>query len=277
MSQTLTVVKVGGAVVEDPASLSVLLDGFERIEGAKVLVHGGGRSATRLATRLGLTQTMVGGRRVTDAETLDVVTMVYGGLVNKQIVAGLQARGVDAIGLTGADGDAIRSRQRPPVRVADPEVPGGARVVDYGWVGDVERVRASWLADLIADGAVPVVAPLTHDGAGHLLNTNADTIASAVACALAAEGAGAWDVTLTYCFERRGVLRDPEGPDAQDNVIPHIAASELPALVASGTVAGGMLPKLENAFAALRAGVKHVVITRSDCLREPHSGTELSL
>lgn len=277
MSQTLTVVKVGGAVVEDPASLSVLLDGFERIEGAKVLVHGGGRSATRLATRLGLVQTMVGGRRVTDAETLDVVTMVYGGLVNKQIVAGLQARGVDAIGLTGADGDAIRSRQRPPVRVADPEAPGGARVVDYGWVGDVERVRASWLADLIAGGAVPVVAPLTHDGAGHLLNTNADTIASAVACALAAEGAGAWDVTLTYCFERRGVLRDPEGADTPDNVIPHIAASELPALVASGTVAGGMLPKLENAFAALRAGVKHVVITRSDCLRELHSGTELSL
>lgn len=264
----LTLVKVGGKIVEEAASLAALLDRFARIDGPKLLVHGGGRSATRLAERLGLPQTMVGGRRVTDADTLDVVTMVYGGLVNKQIVAALQARGLNAMGLTGADMDVIRSRRRPPVPVADAE---GQRMVDYGYVGDVERVDASLLADLIARGVVPVMAPLTHDGHGSMLNTNADTIAGEVACALAPT----MDVTLMYCFEKRGVLRDAEADDTPSNVIPRITAADYPALVAAGTVAGGMLPKLGNAFAAIRAGVRRVVITRADAIDDPEAGTLL--
>ena len=264
----LTLVKVGGKIVEEAASLAALLDRFARIDGPKLLVHGGGRSATRLAERLGQPQTMVGGRRVTDADTLDVVTMVYGGLVNKQIVAALQARGLNAMGLTGADMDVIRSRRRPPVSVADAE---GQRMVDYGYVGDVERVDASLLADLIARGVVPVMAPLTHDGHGSMLNTNADTIAGEVARALAP----AMDVTLMYCFEKRGVLRDAEADDTPANVIPRITAADFPALVAAGTVAGGMLPKLENAFAAIRSGVRCVVITRADAIDDPEAGTVL--
>ena len=167
MKHPLTIVKVGGAVVEDDAQLARLLDGFAAIEGRKVLVHGGGRRATAIASRLGIESRMVGGRRVTDRSMLEVVTMVYGGLVNKNIVALLQARGVDALGLTGADIDAIRSHKRP------------VKDVDYGYVGDVERVAADKLSTLVEAGMTPVLAPLTHDGQGHMLNTNADTIAAA--------------------------------------------------------------------------------------------------
>ena len=262
----LTLVKVGGAIVENADSLSFLLDKFASIEGHKVLVHGGGRSATRIAERLGLPQQMVAGRRVTDADTLRVVTMVYAGLVNKNIVAQLQARGINALGLTGADMNVISSHRRPPKQVRMDD--GSIETVDYGFVGDIDQVNADLLADLIAKGVVPVMCPIGHDAQGNLLNTNADTIAAEVAKALARN----FEVTLVYCFEKRGVLRDA---DDDDSVIPCITQSEFPVLVEQGIVSGGMLPKLENAFDAIRAGVHEVVITRADALDHPSEGTRL--
>lgn len=262
----LTLVKVGGAIVENADSLSSLLDKFASIEGHKVLVHGGGRSATRIAERLGLPQQMVAGRRVTDAATLRVVTMVYAGLVNKNIVAQLQARGINALGLTGADMNVISSHRRPPKQVRMDD--GSTQTVDYGFVGDIDQVNADLLADLIAKGVVPVMCPIGHDTQGSLLNTNADTIAAEVAKALARN----FEVTLVYCFEKRGVLRDA---DDDDSVIPCITQADFPALVEQGIVSGGMLPKLENAFDAIRAGVQEVVITRADALDHPSEGTRL--
>ena len=262
----LTLVKVGGAIVENADSLSSLLDKFASIEGHKVLVHGGGRSATRIAERLGLPQQMVAGRRVTDADTLRVVTMVYAGLVNKNIVAQLQARGINALGLTGADMNVISSHRRPPKQVRMDD--GSTQTVDYGFVGDIDQVNADLLADLITKGVVPVMCPIGHDTQGSLLNTNADTIAAEVAKALARN----FEVTLVYCFEKRGVLRDA---DDDDSVIPCITQADFPALVEQGIVSGGMLPKLENAFDAIRAGVQEVVITRADALDHPSEGTRL--
>lgn len=250
MKEKLNVIKVGGAVVEDPNTLSVLLDAFASLPGRKVLVHGGGRAATRIAAQIGIESVMIDGRRVTDAETLKVVTMVYGGLVNKSIVAQLQARGVNALGLTGADLGYMRADKRPLKKVGD-------QMVDYGFVGDVKDVDSSILADLIARGVVPVLAPLTHDGQGNMLNTNADTIAGSAAKSLAE----IFDVTLTFCFEKKGVLSDP---DDDDSVIPSITEESFRQLVADGVVAGGMIPKLENSFEAIRAGVSEVVITRAD-------------
>lgn len=247
MKQKLTVIKVGGKIVEEAATLSQLLNDFASIPGHKVLVHGGGRSATRIATQLGIESQMVNGRRITDAETLNVVTMVYGGLVNKNIVAGLQARGVNALGLTGADMNVICSVKRP------------VKEVDYGFVGDVEKVDASLLSDLIGKGVVPVMAPLTHDGKGNMLNTNADTIAGETAKALST----LFDVTLVYCFEKKGVLRD-ENDDG--SVIPHITRSEFEQYVSEGVIQGGMIPKLENSFEAINAGVSEVVITLASAI-----------
>ena len=256
MKEKLTLIKVGGKIVEEEATLQALLSDFAAIEGRKVLVHGGGRSATKLAARLGIESQMVNGRRITDAETLKIVTMVYGGLVNKNIVARLQACGVNALGLTGADMDVIRSVKRP------------VKDVDYGFVGDVERVDATLLGDLIAKGVVPVMAPLTHDGCGNMLNTNADTIAGETAKALAQ----LFDVTLVYCFEKRGVLRD-ENDD--DSVIPQITRADFEQLVADGVVQGGMIPKLESAFEALRAGVSQVIITQASAINTPGEGTRI--
>lgn len=238
----LTIIKVGGKIVEESDSLEQLLKDFSHIEGNKLLVHGGGRSATKLAARLGIESHMVNGRRITDKETLQVVTMVYGGLVNKNIVAGLQACGVNALGLTGADMNIIRSDKRP------------VKDVDYGFVGDVKEVNAELLASLIAQGIVPVLAPLTHDKEGRMLNTNADTIAGEAAKALAKY----FEVSLIYCFEKKGVLMD-ENDD--DSVIPHLNQSEFKELVQKGVIQGGMIPKLENAFDAIQTGVKEVVIT----------------
>ena len=195
----LTIVKVGGAVVEDELQLSQLLKDFSAIEGRKVLVHGGGRKATKMAERLGIETKMVEGRRITDADMLEVVTMVYGGLVNKNLVAKLQANGVNALGLTGADANAIRSHKRP--------LKNG---VDYGFVGDVDQADGEMLGRLIEAGITPVMAPLTHDGEGHILNTNADTIASETAKALA----NLYDVTLIFSFEKKGVLRNPDDDDS---------------------------------------------------------------
>lgn len=244
--ERLNVVKVGGAVLEDSAALDAFLAAFRGVSGAKVLVHGGGRTATDVAHRLGIETHMVGGRRVTDSAMLDIVTMVYAGLVNKRVVAQLQALGVNALGLTGADGDAVRAHRRP------------AAQVDYGLVGDVDSANGELFATLLPH-VVPVVAPLTHDGHGQLLNTNADTMAQAVATALATR----YDVTLVYCFEKPGVLANAE---ADDSVIPVLTPERYARLKAEGSVSGGMLPKLDNAFAALKAGVKRVVITSSQHL-----------
>lgn len=241
------VVKVGGQVAEDPVQLQALLKGFAAMEGPKVLVHGGGREATALAGKLGIPVQMVEGRRITDAATLEVVTMVYAGLVNKRLVAQLQALGVNAIGLCGADGALVRSHKRPPVNG-----------IDYGFVGDVDGVNADLLASLLSSGFVPVVSPLTYDGKGSLLNTNADTIASTVATALA----GQFDVTLTFCFDLEGVL------DASGTVIPQIDAALFETLKTTGALTGGILPKITNALAAVKAGVGAVRIAKYD-LKNP--------
>ena len=248
MMEKITVIKVGGAVVEDEAQLTQLLQDFSAIEGRKVLVHGGGRRATKVAAQLGIETQMVNGRRITDASMLEVVTMVYGGLVNKNVVARLQAQGIDALGLTGADIDVIRSHKRP--------LKNG---VDYGFVGDVDRADGDRLHTLIEAGIVPVMAPLTHDGMGNILNTNADTIAGETAKALAKH----YDVTLVFCFEKKGVLSNP---DDDESVIPTITRADFDRYVADGTISGGMIPKIENAFNAIDAGVGRVVITKADSI-----------
>lgn len=265
--EQLTIVKVGGAIVESEDSLNNLLSKFSSISGHKLLVHGGGRSATKMAESLGITQTMIGGRRVTDAETLKVVTMVYGGLVNKHIVALLQAKGVNALGLTGADLNLIQSHKRPLKKVKMED--GSIQDVDYGFVGDVDKVNAGILANLIAQGVVPVLSPLTHDCQGSMLNTNADTIASETAIALAKY----FDVRLMYCFEKNGVLLDAND---DNSVIQSITKTEFSELVSKGIVQGGMLPKLENSFAAIDAGVKTVIITNANNIDITDAGTRLS-
>lgn len=245
--EQVTVIKVGGAIVEDTERLTQLLDRFAALPGQKVLVHGGGRRATKVASALGIESKMVEGRRITDADMLEVVTMVYGGLVNKNIVAQLQSRGVNAVGLTGADMNVIRSHKRPK-----------KDGVDYGFVGDVDKADGHRLLTLIRDGLTPVMAPLTHDGMGHILNTNADTIAAETAKALAREGA---PTTLVYCFEKAGVLADP---DDENSVIGTIDHDAFVRLVANGTIRGGMIPKITNALAAVDAGVDRVIITKAE-------------
>ena len=266
----LTIVKVGGAVVEDERQLAQLLTDFAAIEGAKVLVHGGGRRATKTAERLGIETKMVEGRRITDAAMLEVVTMVYGGLVNKNVVARLQALGIDALGLTGADANIILSAKRPPVAVkpTDPMDAIGP-AIDFGFVGDVKKADGEKLAHFIEAGLVPVIAPLTHDGKGHMLNTNADTMASETAKALAAAG---YDVTLVFAFEKPGVLSNP---DDDGSVIASITHDDFVRYRTDGTISGGMVPKIENALAAVDAGVSRVVITSAKAI-DGHHGTVIS-
>lgn len=247
MKEKLTIVKVGGKIVEDEASLQRLIHAFARMDGLRLLVHGGGRTATDVAKRLGVETVMVEGRRVTDQAMLEVVTMVYGGLVNKRVVAALQAAGINAIGLTGADMNVMLAHCRP------------AGSVDYGFVGDVDKADGEALAHLLQSGVVPVMAPLTHDGHGQLLNTNADTIAGETAKALA----HLFDVTLVYCFEHAGVLKDAND---EASLIPTINHASFEALVADGTVSGGMIPKIENCLQAVEQGVARVVITAADAL-----------
>lgn len=241
----ISIIKVGGAIVENPESLSVLLHEFVSLKGPKVLVHGGGRSATKIAAQLGIESKMVGGRRITDTEMLHVVTMVYGGLVNKNIVAALQAQGLNALGLTGADMNIIRAHRRPIT-------PEG---IDFGFVGDIDSADGKLLLQLLEMGITPVVAPLAHDGQGHLLNVNADTIAQTVATALSP----LTDVSLTYCFELPGVMKNPEDTNS---LIPFINKMTYQQLLADGTISGGMIPKMENAFKAINEGVKKVIITQ---------------
>ncbi len=256
MRESITIVKVGGAVVEDERQLSRLLENFSSLEGKKILVHGGGRKATKVASELGIESKMLNGRRITDEKMLEVVTMVYGGLVNKHVVACLQTYGMNAVGLTGADLDVIRSRRRP--------VKDG---IDYGFVGDVEHVNANMLKLLLDAGITPVMAPLTHDGDGSMLNTNADTIASETAKALAS----LYDVTLVYSFEKKGVLSNP---DDDDSVIPVITHETFEAYVTDGTISGGMIPKIHNALSAVDKGVRQVIITLADDL-EGKEGTKV--
>lgn len=273
--KTLSIIKIGGNVIDSDAALSRFLDDLAAFhathantsEHAWILVHGGGKIATEMASRLGIAAQMVEGRRITDAAMLEIVTMVYGGLVNKRIVAGLQARGVNALGLTGADGNIIEARKR-----THPSI-------DYGFVGDVYSVQTAQILALVNAGFTPVLAPLTHDKHGSILNTNADTIASRVASALAAdtELQAFTGVRLFYAFEKRGVLRNVND-DA--SVIPTLSVAEIEDLRASGAIAKGMLPKLENALDALQHGVERVEICHSDeivrALRGEQVGTRIS-
>jgi acetylglutamate kinase len=258
MKDHLIIIKVGGKIVEEEASLKSLLKDFSRIAGGKILVHGGGKTATALAEKLGIKTRIVDGRRITDAETLKIATMVYAGLVNKNIVAGLQAFGNNAIGLTGADLDIIRAAKRP---VGD---------IDYGFVGDINWVNAQALAELLGNGAIPVIAPITHDGKGSLLNTNADTIASELATSLSSK----YEVRLVYCFEKHGVLMNE---DDDKSVIPEINPQLFEELKAKGAITGGMIPKLETGFNALRRGVSAVVITNAQGISGGLRGTRLVL
>jgi len=251
MKEKLTIVKVGGAVVENDDQLDRLLKDFSAIDGRKILVHGGGRRATDIAAKLGIESKMINGRRITDEEMLTVVTMVYGGLVNKNVVAQLQANGVNALGLTGADMNAILSHKRI------------VKDIDYGYAGDIDKVNGKQLSNLIEHEIVPVMAPLTHDGKGLILNTNADTIAAEVAKALA----DFYDVTLIYSFEKPGVMRNP---DDDSSMIPVITAHDYAQYKADGTISGGMIPKLDNAFGAIQAGVKQVIITLATAIDGNH-------
>lgn len=255
--ERLTIVKVGGKVVEEKESLDQLLNQFAQIRGKRILVHGGGRLATSLAEKLGIEIQMVEGRRITDAATLEIVTMVYAGLVNKNIVAGLQARGCNSIGLTGADLNVIQAVKRP------------VKTIDYGFVGDIMGVNTSELRLLLNEEVVPVIAPITHDTHGQLLNTNADTIAAD----LAIELSNYYTVNLFYCFEKKGVLLHP---DDENSVISELSYDRFKELQIEGIIREGMIPKLDNGFSAMKNGVNQVLITNTNLISMAR-GTRLSL
>jgi acetylglutamate kinase len=252
----VTVLKIGGNIINNPEALEEALDYFAGLSEAAILVHGGGRKASQVIAEMGRKPVMIEGRRITDAATLEIVTMVYAGLLNKNIVAKLQAGGCNAIGLSGADGNAILAEKRP---VGD---------IDYGFAGDVRNVNAALFAQLLRSGLRPILCPITHDQRGQLLNTNADTIANETARALAREG---FRVSLRYCFELPGVMEDLKDPDS---LIKELTPSNYAIYRETGVVAGGMIPKLDNAFAAVAAGVKEVVIGDLPALRAG-SGTRV--
>ncbi len=249
----LFIVKIGGNILDHPAKLASFLADFSVISEPKILIHGGGKMATDLGKKLGIEPNMYDGRRITDRATLDLVTMVYGGLINKQLVAQLQALGCNALGLTGADGNAVLATKRP------------VKDMDYGFVGDVEKVNAPFLANLLTKGFLPVFAPLTHDGKGNLLNTNADTMAAEIAKALTNQ----FEIALVYCFEKKGVLRDVAD---NNSVIASMNKAEFEQLKKEGIIATGMIPKLTNAFAAIEAGVNQVVILEAGELKSIFQG-----
>lgn len=259
----LYIIKIGGNIIDNANALEKFLIDFSMIDGLKLLVHGGGKTASELAKKLGVSQAMVNGRRITDTETLKITTMVYAGLINKQIVASLQAKKVNSIGLSGADANMILSTKRETVDI------------DYGFVGDVDvlGVNAEMLSFFIERELVPVFSAITHDGSGQLLNTNADTIASVLAAALSEN----YDVQLNYCFEKNGVL---ENTDDENSVIKTITKTKYKQLLLDGTISKGMIPKLDNAFTAIQNGVKWVVIAHADELinttKNEHAGTTLS-
>jgi acetylglutamate kinase len=245
----INVIKIGGNVIDDPEKLKGFLARFSGLTGPKILVHGGGKIATRLAADLGIESKLVEGRRITDAPMRDVVTMVYGGLVNKQMVAALQALGCNALGLSGADGGSIRAVKRP------------VKAIDYGYVGDVVEVKADFIMTLLEAGVHPVFAPLTYSAEGDILNTNADTQASAIAVSLSAFA----KVNLVYCFEKKGVLRDA---DDHASVIETLDPNRYEQFKGEGVIYAGMIPKLDNAFTALRSGVQKVIICEADDIAE---------
>ncbi|ERJ58544.1 acetylglutamate kinase [Sphingobacterium paucimobilis] len=260
-NSTLNIIKIGGNVIDDDIQLEAFLEKFAAIPGKKILVHGGGKIATRLGSRLGVEAKLVEGRRVTDKEMLDVVTMVYAGLTNKRIVASLQKYQCDAIGLSGADGNVIKSIKRP------------VKDIDYGYVGDilVDSVNVPAIKKFLEAGFTPVFSAITHNGNGQLLNTNADTIASALSTSLS----GLYDVSLIYCFEKNGVLSDV----LDDNsVIETIAMEQFENYKANGIISEGMIPKLQNAFDAINKGVKSVYIgnaTNLHLFQQQKFGTRL--
>lgn len=257
---TLKIFKIGGNVVDNPQALSEFIKNFCQIAGNKIIVHGGGKEATRLAQSLGIETKMINGRRITDRETIDVVTMVYAGLVNKRVVSLLQMEGCNAIGLSGADGDAIRATRRPPVMI-------DSESVDFGFVGDINSssVNSRFISTLLSSGLVPVFSAINHDGDGTLLNCNADGVASAIATAMADK----FETELYYCFEQKGLLRNIDDPES---VIPLIYPEELPDLLNKGIIFKGMIPKVESAVKAVKDGVKLVAIKHSSDILEP-SGT----
>lgn len=258
--QSLTVIKIGGNIVDDESALNAFLDIYARIEGPKVLVHGGGKLATRMAAQLGIETQMVNGRRITDEAMLPIAVMVYAGLINKQITAQLQARGCDAMGISGADAKLIQSHKRP------------TEPIDYGYVGDFEAsdVNVVRLQQLLEIGISPVFSAITADKEGQLLNTNADTIASNIAVALATK----YKVALVYCFERKGVLQDIND---ENSVINTINQENFTQLKQQGVIAYGMLPKIENALAAVNQGVDKVCIKKAEDLLDIKAGTTIQL
>ena len=254
----LSVVKIGGNVIENRRALAAFLNDFAALKGSKIIVHGGGKEATLMAQQLGIPVQMIDGRRVTDAATLDLITMVYGGKINKTIVAQLQALGCNALGFTGADGNSITALKRSP------------QPLDFGFVGDVSKVETALLKVLFQQGITPVFCAITHDGAGQLLNTNADTVAASLAKALATD----FEVQLMYCFEKKGVLENVED-DA--SVLPKINAELYEKLKRENKIHSGMLPKLHNCFDALQQGVKHVFIGDAEMIRLQAPYTQIEL
>ena len=242
----IKVIKVGGGIIEKEENLNLFLDSFSKIKGPKILVHGGGRLATKMAAQLGYKSKMIEGRRVTDEKMLDVVTMVYGGLTNKKIVASLQAKGTNALGLSGADGNTVLAHKRT------------VKKIDYGWVGDIDTINSELLISLIKNNTVPVIAPLSHDGKGNILNTNADTMASEIAKELAQKE----ETQLILGFELNGVLKDIND---KSSAIKKITPDLFKTLKSEGIISEGMIPKLSNAFDAVNAGVSSVIIC--DALR----------
>lgn len=253
--ESLVIIKIGGNIIDEETTLSSFLLSFASVPGKKILVHGGGKIASRLGDKLGIVSKYIDGRRITDADTIDLVTMVYGGLINKKIVAQLQSMNCNAIGLTGADGNLIPASKRP------------VKTIDYGFAGDVksQEISAALWDKLISAGMFPIVAPLTHDGEGHMLNTNADTIAQELAKALS----GLYDVSLIYSFEKAGVLLDAND---ETTVIKTIDPYGFQTLKEEQKIFAGMIPKLENAFTAIDNGVKKVVIGKAENLLELLSG-----
>lgn len=243
----LDVIKIGGNVIDNEELLERFLDSLVSLPRPVVVIHGGGAIATKLSRKLGIEVKMVGGRRITDAPTLAIATMVYAGLINKRITAALQKRGVQAVGLSGADGDSVRAAKRK------------SEDIDWGYVGDVlpDGVNTAFIKGILESGATPVFCAISHDGNGSLLNTNADTMAREIASALSAD----FEVNLIYCFEKQGVLADPEN---DESFIPEIDREKYRELLDSGTIAGGMIPKMDNAFLALSHGVKRVLIKHAD-------------
>ncbi|MGB5821056.1 MAG: acetylglutamate kinase, partial [Saonia sp.] len=241
MKQLLSIIKIGGEVIENEMELSKFLVLFSKIKGAKILVHGGGKLATKMAEKLGIASNLVSGRRVTNAESLEVITMVYAGLVNKNIVARLQAKACNAIGLSGADANTVMAHKRP------------VKDIDFGFVGDVDKVNNEAITSLLHSGLTPVFCAMTHDGQGQLLNTNADTIASEIAIAMSEH----YETTLYYCFEKKGVLMDMED---ENSVVAHIDTNLYRELLGKKSITDGMLPKLENCFSALHKNVYKVCI-----------------